>query len=66
MLIGPIIRISPDELHVNDPEFYDTLYVRAGRRDKYRYFSGRFGFASDALSTVDHETHRMRRKALRH
>lgn len=26
--------------------------------------SGRFGFASDSLSTVDHDTHRMRRKAL--
>jgi len=40
------------------------MYERSGRRDKYRYFSARFGFASDAFSTVEHEDHRMRRKAL--
>jgi hypothetical protein len=33
---GPIIRVNPNELHINDPEWYDTLY-RAGSavRDKY-------------------------------
>jgi cytochrome P450 len=40
------------------------LYERAGRRDKYAYFSGRFGYASDSFSTIHHDTHRMRRKAL--
>ena len=64
MLPGPIIRITPEELHINDPEYYDTLYERSGRRDKYWYFSGRFGYASDSFSTIDHDVHRMRRKAL--
>lgn len=61
---GPIIRITPTELHISDPDYYSTLYERSGRRDKYSYLSGRFGFASDSSSTIDHETHRMRRKAL--
>ncbi|KAF2176548.1 cytochrome P450 [Zopfia rhizophila CBS 207.26] len=61
---GPIIRITPSELHINDPEYYDQLYARAGRRDKYSYFSGRFGYASDSFSTIDHDLHRLRRKPL--
>jgi cytochrome P450 len=58
------VRITPTELHIDDPDYFDVLYARAGRRDKYAYFSGRFGFASDSFSTVHHDLHRMRRKAI--
>jgi len=61
---GPIVRITPTELHIDDPGYYEILYSRAGRRDKYSYFSGRFGYASDCFSTIDHDLHRLRRKAL--
>lgn len=61
---GPIIRITPTELHIDDPGYYESLYSRAGRRDKYSYFSGRFGYASDCFSTTNHDLHRLRRKAL--
>ncbi|KAE8548914.1 hypothetical protein EYB25_009297 [Talaromyces marneffei] len=61
---GPIIRITPTELHVNDPDFFDILYARDGRRHKYSYFSGRFGYASDTFSTWQHELHHQRRKAI--
>jgi cytochrome P450 len=61
---GPIIRITPTELHIDDPAYYETLYSRAVRRDKYAYFSGRFGYASDCFSTINHDLHRLRRKAL--
>ncbi|OWP04675.1 Cytochrome P450 family protein [Marssonina coronariae] len=61
---GPIIRITPTELHIDDPDYYDTLYSRGGKRHKYAYLSGRFGHASDTFSTVDHDLHRQRRKAL--
>lgn len=61
---GSIIRITPSELHIDDPEYYDTLYERAGRRDKSSYFAGRFGYASDLFSTIHHDVHRMRRKPL--
>ncbi|KAH8655801.1 putative benzoate 4-monooxygenase cytochrome P450 [Xylariales sp. PMI_506] len=63
-LYGPIVRITPTELHIDDPMYFDTLYSRAGRRNKYEYMSGRFGFASDTFSTTDHELHRMRRAAI--
>ncbi|CRG88438.1 hypothetical protein PISL3812_05468 [Talaromyces islandicus] len=61
---GPIIRITPTELHVDDPDFFDVLYARDGRRNKYAYFSGRFGYASDSFSTIQHELHQLRRKPL--
>ncbi|KAK5651119.1 hypothetical protein OQA88_13258 [Cercophora sp. LCS_1] len=61
---GPIIRITPTELHISDPSYFDTLYSRSGHRDKYHYFANRFGGASDSFSTVDHDQHRMRRKAI--
>lgn len=41
---GPIVRISPSELHVNDPEFIEELYPGPGKaRDKYSYATGQFG-----------------------
>ena len=62
--LGPIIRITPTEIHIDDPDYFDTLNCRTGRRDKSTYFASRFGGASDCFSTVCHDLHRLRRKAL--
>ena len=62
---GPILRITPDELHVNDPEFIPELYPSGGRRrDKHRRTMQLFGFTEAAISTVGHDLHRMRRGAM--
>lgn len=62
---GPIVRITPDELHVNDPEFIPELYPSGGRkRDKYRRAMQLFGFTEAAISTVEHDLHRVRRGAM--
>jgi cytochrome P450 len=63
--IGPIIRIRPEVLHVNDPEFIDQLFGSAGkRRDKYKIATNGFAAHKASLGTIKHELHRSRRGAL--
>lgn len=62
---GPIVRISPSELHVNDPEFLPVLYAGGSkRRDKYAWATRIFGGSGAAIATVNHDVHRMRRGAM--
>jgi hypothetical protein len=64
---GPIIRISPWELHISDPDFHDTLYASSAsghRRDKYDYFTKSFGLDKSVFATPQHDLHKMRRAAL--
>ncbi|RDW57302.1 hypothetical protein BP5796_12752 [Coleophoma crateriformis] len=63
---GPIVRINPYELHVNDPNFYEELYAGGGKkRNKYGWFVRVFGGIKDgAIATVGHDLHRIRRGAI--
>ncbi|KAI8625210.1 cytochrome P450 [Xylariaceae sp. FL1651] len=64
---GPIIRISPWELHISDPDFYDTIYpsYSASRRsDKYPYYTRYIGLDFSGFGTVEHDLHHKRRSAL--
>lgn len=63
---GPIVRISPYELHINDPEFYDEIYVGPAirRTEKYEWAVRGFGPTSYTFSTIPHELHRKRRNSV--
>ena len=60
---GPIVRISPTELHIRDADYYDVLYSSTRRRDKSAWFVGRSGGQS-IFATIPHDHHRLRRSAL--
>lgn len=61
------MRINPEELHCNDPEFTDEIYAGSGRiRDKHQHFLNATAGAltQAAFSTREHELHRIRRTAV--
>ncbi|KAL4922403.1 cytochrome P450 [Aspergillus aurantiobrunneus] len=60
-IYGPIVRISPHELHISDPEYYEVLYSRNSPRNKYAYFTKQFGVTRTMVATVDHYHHRLLR-----
>ncbi|EON67247.1 hypothetical protein W97_06500 [Coniosporium apollinis CBS 100218] len=59
---GPVIRISPHELHLNSPHLWDTIY--APKNDKWGWGIAAIGLPDSAVGTVSHELHRKRRAAL--
>lgn len=61
---GPIMRIGPNEVHFNDPDFYNELYTTTATYQKPAEWRYRFGFGSALFDTVDHEHHARRRAPL--
>lgn len=62
-LYGPIVRIGPNEIHIDDPDFYDHIYSVQGRWDKDAAFVNQFDNTDSAFGTVHHDLHRIRRRA---
>ncbi|KAE9378827.1 putative cytochrome P450 [Stipitochalara longipes BDJ] len=62
---GPIVRISPYELHVYTPQFYEELYSGASKkRNKYDWYCKWAATPDGSLGTVGHDLQRVRRGAL--
>ncbi|KAI0451110.1 cytochrome P450 [Xylaria acuta] len=65
-IYGPIVRVNPEELSIDDATFYNELYVTESRRrtDHYDSFGNGIGFEDTHIFTKEHDLHKVRRKAL--
>ncbi|KAE8353260.1 cytochrome P450 [Aspergillus coremiiformis] len=62
---GPIVRITPDELHIRDASFYNEIYSGGSRvTEKPKSYVRIFGVPESMVATVDHNHHHLRRKIL--
>jgi hypothetical protein len=64
---GPIIRINPIHIHIDDPAYFTTIYASyPHKRDRCGWYShvGAKTFSGAMLETMDHDLHRSRRSAV--
>lgn len=62
---GPIVRINPYEIHIDDPEFLDSVYPGPlVRTEKYHWARTMFSLKTGHFGTASHELHRIRRAAV--
>ncbi|OCT47606.1 Trichodiene oxygenase [Cladophialophora carrionii] len=63
---GPIIRINPHEVHIQNPDFCEVVYADDSRckRDKWSWSCRQYGLPLSTLATVGHDHHRLRWGAL--
>ena len=67
MNTGSIVRITPNEIHINDPDFLSTVYSSGSSKvNKDSSTVVGFGHLDATASTVDHDQHRIRWGYLSH
>ncbi|KAI0871064.1 putative flavonoid 3-hydroxylase [Hypoxylon argillaceum] len=65
-IYGPIVRISPEEVHIRDSKFVEVLFAGPGqgKRDKHVAGAHAAGTPQGVFGTQAHDVHRRRRAAL--
>lgn len=59
------MRITPNELHIKDSDYYEEIYAAAAKkRDKWEGWTVMAGAPGSSFATVGHNLHRLRRSAL--
>lgn len=62
---GPVVRITPHELHVSEPTFYDELYAGTSKkRDKYAWAYNLSLLSGSSWTTIEDSLHRNKRAAV--
>jgi cytochrome P450 len=63
-LTGPVIRITPDEIHLSDPDHYETIHRIGTKYTKYARYYNAFSISYSSFTAASNEVHRRRRAAL--
>lgn len=58
------MRITPWEVHIADPDFYEVLFSNKTRYSKIEKLRYRFGLHLSSFDTIDHDHHHLRRSAV--
>lgn len=61
---GPIVRIGPNEVHIDDPDFFDDFYNVTSRLDKDPWYYAFVASQDAGFGTANVDLHRARRKAM--
>ncbi|KAF2275724.1 cytochrome P450 [Westerdykella ornata] len=61
---GPVVRIAPDELHINDPEVFQEMTRVGSRFTKDPSFYSFVTFPGTSIGEHDPDAHRIRRQVL--
>jgi cytochrome P450 len=62
-LPGPVLRLNPNEIHIDDPDFHSQIFSQTGRWEKEPAYQ-RLGNPTSHFATLDHDLHRIRRAPL--
>ncbi|KAI1422723.1 cytochrome P450 [Xylaria sp. FL1777] len=66
---GPIVRVTPTRVHINDPEYFHEIYSISGA-SKYlkdpEFFATSGGIKHSVIMLTDPEVHRVRRKTIQY
>ncbi|KAK0509985.1 hypothetical protein JMJ35_007379 [Cladonia borealis] len=61
---GPIVRVAPDLLHIDDPDFFREVHGPHGTYVKSKFFYGTVGASAALLSLQDPHEHKVRRNVV--
>lgn len=62
--VGPVVRITPDEVHLSDPENYEKIYHVGSKYAKSAAYYGAMSMGTSHFVTMDNEEHRRKRSRL--
>jgi Cytochrome P450 len=61
---GPIVRVTSEELHIKDSDFFDKIYLGARKTDKQYKNVMLLSAPASLFGTIDHDHHRQRLSAV--